>query len=682
MRIISLCRLQIKITVHVFSLLVVAMGFMHPAFADSSPNNLGNLGLNNIPSARMDDIGITRVGISYNEPYTHGFIGFQIAQPLYINVRQSVERKYAKPQRALYPALDFKLRLQEESSKKPSVAFGIDSAIGHSRTSSEYITLSKRHHNFDFTGGVAWGRLAGEGHIRNPFAALGSHFDVRRDHNDSNGSNVGDWFTGEKIGFFGGVEYFTPMKGLSLKADYGGFDYDIEQAANAQFKAPNPYSIAVNYKPFKQADISIGTTGFESVMARLSLQGGLQNWFGRKAPKVKKPDLNFPRKEIEQSQILSNFLSLNMDHSTPIQIGYKAREIANALPIGEEEIGLNLTHKNLKGPKVTIIRRDLERSLLTHQSSAEEVWHDLSFSKPDKNKQSILSHFLGHKSKSLLPKFIFKNQISLAEEDSDVLYRSSAALKFEKSLPFGVHITAEPQVNLTDNISSIRDFRALRTNTIRGNEDSFAANRFALNRAYASWLYSISQDIHVGLSAGFLEEMIAGFGGEILYRPFGKTFAIGAESWRTRKRDSDSSLNLGLEDEEKFTGHLNLYYELPNTMTTFYSKIGQYLDEDLGATFGLQNTFKNDAKLDAFLTVSNEEERGFYNDKTNIYGGVKFTLPLGNITPHLAGSEAQFKVAPFARDKSQTLQRDNTLYALTEPIAYRHLQQNWNDLLK
>ena len=221
-----------------------------PNFLPPSTNLMGTLGLNTIPSARMDNKGTARIGVSTTDPYLHSFIGFQLAEPLYVNIRQSAEISGLNDSaRRLYPGIDFKLRLMEETHRRPEISFGINSAFGHKRFSSEYFVFSKRINNFDLTGGLAWGQLAGKGHIKNPFHAFSSHFEQDRDYTSNISQNYNDWFTGKKIGFFGGVEYFTPLKGLSLKADWNAQDYSTENQTITNFKSPDPWSISLNYKP-------------------------------------------------------------------------------------------------------------------------------------------------------------------------------------------------------------------------------------------------------------------------------------------------------------------------------------------------------------------------------------------------------------------------------------------------
>jgi hypothetical protein len=636
----------------------------------------GTLGLNTIPSARMDEKGTIRLGASTSDPYVHTYMGFQLADSLYISLRQTGEISSIrqKPDH-LYPGLDLKIRLFEETATRPAVAIGFESAYGHKRMGSEYLTLSKRFKNIDVTGGIAWGRLGSAGHIHNPLASLNSHFDKRRQYNLEQAQDIRDWFTGQDIGFFGGVEYFTPLKGLSFKAEYGANDYIGERRNIAGFDAPPPWSVALNYQPWEQIDLTAGIIGGEKVMARLSIQDQLFDWPGRPHER-QAPPVIAPSRDISNSH--DNSLALGSYQSPALQIGHKTRHVINGMDGGDEKIHLNLTHKGLRGPSVTLIKHDVEQAVLYHHGSAEEIWQDTDIAK---SKNAFWD--LKNKSKSGFDfRFILDTKLNITQIDTGPLYRTALLVDGEKTWPFGFISGARARVNIHDNLHKLRGFKIPPLLTTRSDEDNFADQRFAIDRLYLGWLHSINGNVHLAATAGYLEEMFTGAGGEILYRPFGKRFAIGAEGWRVYKRNPFSRLNKEFSTKGKTTGHINLYYELPNQMTTIFARAGKYLKEDIGATAGVKTTFDNGTSLEGFVTSTREYDFDLFGNSTNLYGGIKLSLPLGNIPYIPDGSEVRFATGPFARDTGQILDHPLPLYEVTEPISYRQLSRSWTDLLK
>ncbi len=661
---------------------------------------MGTLGLNTIPSARFDETGTVRVGAGASDPYMHSFIGFQLANPLYVSIRQSAEvSSLTDSAKRLYPGIDFKLKLLDETNTRPAVAIGINSALGHKKTSSEYIALSKRINNFDFTGGVAWGQLGSAGHIKNPLRAVSSHFDSNRNYGSEETNYFNDWFTGEDIGFFAGAEYFTPIKGLSIKGEWGANDYIGERAITG-FKAPAPWSVGLNYKPKDWVDISASAIGNDKLMARLSLQKNLKKWIGKPYESSNKIDVLEPRladkKTIKEQKKPSNVfkvetsdfitkasLELHKDDNTGVSIGRAAHYLSNVSKPTAEVIELNLNNNHLKGPSLKILRKDIEKASLTHTSSPEEIWQKIKLSKQEKSKSDNKKRKDKSVKKVKLNQFdfIYKSKVSLSEDVAGFLGRDALVLETKSRLPFGFVAGVTPRLNLFDNLDRITDLRSNGFGVIRSNESDFASQRVSIDRFFASWLHSFTPSTHVAVTSGYLEEMYSGTGGEVLYRPQQKTYALGAEFWQVRKRSPYTLLSYAAEKENNTTAHLNLWYEVPKTNITSFARVGRYLGGDFGATVGLENKFDNGVKLKGFATVTDEADSNLFGGTSHLYSGVKLSLPIGNIPYVPKTSRIDFEVSPLARDSGQSLDNPMPLYELTEPLSYRQIERSWKNLL-
>ncbi len=657
--------------------------FSLPRYYAPSTNLNGIVGLNTVPSARMDKKGTVRFGSGKDDPYYHAFIGFQLADPFYVSFRQTSQTDSIKDSPdSFHPGVDFKLRLLDETASRPAIAVGLDSAFGDKRMASEYLTFSKRYKNFDFTGGMAWGRLGSKGHIKNPLRAISDHFGNERDYNSFlESQDTNDWFTGEEIGFFGGVEYFSPIEGLSIKADYGANDYIGEQGID-YFDAPDPWSLSLNYKPLDNIDISAGTIGGETFMARLSMQDQLQAWVGKPYQDKERPPLHAPRKNNNAKS--NNVLALSSFEPLGYQIGREAIHVANHSKADQEAIILPLKHKGLKGPVITLMRSDLEKAVLSNTASPDEIWHNAEIDKASSMSWMDLNENVNLKQRDHKGQFklVLEQKVGLSESDAGFLYKTSGLIEAEKALPYGFLVGATGRVNIADNLRKLSLFRFRDPNPVRSDERDFAANRFGVDRLYGSFFKSLTPSTHMNISAGYLEKMFSGYGGEILYRPFGKTYAIGAEGWRVHKRDPDSRLAKDMDKNATHTGHLNLYYEMPNKTTTAYLKLGQYLREDRGATFGIQNNFDNGTKLEGFITSTNRRDADILGNRTHVFGGVRLSLPLGSFPFIPNGSEFRLYTEPFARDSGQILDIPQSLYEVTEPISSRHLHQSWKNFLE
>lgn len=659
-----------------------------------STNYMGMTGLSTVPSARMDEAGTMRAGASHTDPHNHAFIGFQIAKPLYVNLRQSMAVSSAgqKPT-TVYPGMDFKLRLREEGRYAPAVAFGMNSALGHKRFSSEYFALSKRVYDFDFTAGIAWGRLGSAGHLKNPLATLSSHFERERDYSSDNAASPSDWFTGDQIGFFGGVEYRTPLKGFSLMADFNADAYKAESRYYG-FDKPSPWSVGFNYSPKEWVSVGASVIGLDKVMARITLQDNIFGWnmksykdshafrFDAKRPHATWRHLPREMAEAENINIgktridghdFSAVLHLNDYQPSAQQIGRAARHLAASAGPEIETITIIPVISGVRGKVVTFSRRDLEQAIARDQGSPEEIWQDISFA--DDNRSITQKN--GTRKFKLIPELSF----SLGEEETTHLYRTALSVEETKEWRYGFRSGSSLKFNMADNLHRLQKYKTINLDSVRGDADAFTYNRVNVDRAYASWMHTILPDTHVALTAGYLEEMYAGYGGEILYRPFDSPFAIGAEGWSVYKRDGTSFMALGIAPEARFTGHVNMFYDIPGTDITAFAKAGQFIGGDVGVTGGAQMQLASGMKAKAYVTATDSDDKDVFGGDRNLQAGFQLAIPLGNLKYIPQGSEARVNIAPIGRDDGGLIDKPLSLYDVIEPVTYRHLGRSWQEVL-
>lgn len=685
------------------------MFFTNSAIAGNIPDTssiYGFAGLNTVPNARMHKSGTINLTASALDPYTHISLGFQPCESLYIGLRQSAETSgVMKDAEKMYPGVDLKINLAKESEYRPEISIGLQSATGHKRMAGEYLALSKKLLDFDITAGIGWGRFGSAGQIDNPLSKILPHFDKERPLDGDAPNKPDNWFTGKKAGLFGGIEYFPPLKikGLSLKLDIGADRY-LAEKTTSDFNAPAPWSLSVNYTPKDWLDISAGTAGGDKIFGTLSLRSPLKKWPGRYIEKKEtialspyRTPLTLPgeidnsakKEEIELDAITKDNntikadLNFSQDLPLPMQIGRAARHISNNAGESPEEIRIVPIYDGLRGPSISIARADFERALSkTRNGSPQEIWQNAKF---DQENSSELDTRKGSNEK-LFHDFHFRlklsNDISLSEEDSGILYRSAILAKFERRIGSGLISGEEWRLNLKDNLLSIREYRPYESEPTRSDIDVFTQRTISAERAYMGWMTTLDNNLYAGITGGYLEEMYAGAGGEILYRPFGKTWAIGGELWRAYRRTPYAALNLGLNGDVINTGHINAWYEIPDSELTIEAKLGRYLAGDWGGSLSLNREFDNGAKMSGFVTITDQDDYDIFGEKTNLYSGIKFTLPIGNTKFIPENTEIQTEIAPIGRDNGQTIDKPLPLYQLTDKFSQRHIANHWNSILE
>ncbi len=669
-----------------------------------SVTSTGFIGLNTAPSARHDNKNTIRLGTSSLDPYLHAYIGLQISNPLYISIRQTAEvSNINEDAKALYPGVDIKLRLSQETNTQPEISIGAQSAFGHKRMAGEFIALSKRYNNLDFTAGLGWGRFATAKHLKNPLKALGTHFTKERNRNNDHPNTPEHWFTGEHIGLFGGVEYFTPIDGLSVKLDYGSDRYTAEKQA-FNHKAPAPWSAGLSYSPTEWINAGFAIQGTDKIMSRLSLQSSPTKWpitgkhYDAPAPFYKNRSGNQPNtSKIIRSAHNDNITLSNLHYSrqsifaeveipagtnTPKHIGRAIRHISAHSGTDIEEIILTPIHNNLRDNTIKVMRSDVEKALDNSQGSPEEIWKNTEFTVTDKEK-TINIPFTPNKGIKSKTQFLItqENQISLSEEDNGHLYRSSITGHIKTSPFLGFFSNTAFRLNIADNLKHLDSVRPQSNYTTKGNINAFTNERISVENSFIGYSHSLTPSWHTALTAGYLEEQYAGIGGEILYRPFSSRFAIGAEIHHVLRRDPNTALNIGLIEGGVTTGHANIWYNIPRHDLTLKASAGRFLATDIGIGLGLEKTFNNGARIDANLAISNYAESDIFGGTTHAYHGISLTLPLGGIRYIPSGSHTKTTIAPFGRNIAQRTNKPFNLYKETEQLTLKHIADHWSEIL-
>ncbi len=170
-------------------------------------------------------------------------------------------------------SFDVKIRLWEEGRIRPAFAVGLQDVFGRAAFGGEYFAISKRIGDLDFTAGLGFGYLGSRGHFGNPFALFSNRYKRRDPDPAPGGLHFNSYFRGRDVALFGGVEWFTPIKGLSMLAEYGGHDPAREPfGLEAELDERLPFNVALRYRPLPWIDLGLGLMGGRYVTARASLR--------------------------------------------------------------------------------------------------------------------------------------------------------------------------------------------------------------------------------------------------------------------------------------------------------------------------------------------------------------------------------------------------------------------------
>jgi len=261
---------------------------------EAGPNTFGITGLVAMPSARFAPGGIVEVGVVAEAPYRRFYLRLNPFDWLEVVYRRD-EVTNVLPDGTVLPlsqgsffrhffagtghpslvdrSFDVKVRLWEEGRVRPAFAVGLQDIFGRAAFGGEYFAISKRIGDLDFTAGLGFGYLGSRRHFGNPFSLFSNRYKRRNPDPAPGGLNADSYFRGRDVALFGGVEWFTPIKGLSLLAEYSGHDpARAPFGLGSEFNERLPLDFALRYRPLPWIDLGLGLMGGRYVTARASLR--------------------------------------------------------------------------------------------------------------------------------------------------------------------------------------------------------------------------------------------------------------------------------------------------------------------------------------------------------------------------------------------------------------------------
>ena len=241
-----------------------------------SLNLYGMTGLIDMPSAEMQPDGQFSITSSYFGGYLRNTIAVQFLPWLETAFRYSVLKDMlpGPDETTLYDrSFDLKLRLIEESPEWPGVVIGLQDFLGTGVYSGEYVAATKNFLGGDLkvTGGFGWGRFGGNLGLDNPLCRGQNRFCDRTRSGGLGGEvEFGQFFSGEEIGVFGGLEWQTPVDGLTFKIEYSDDEYSRERELGS-FSPNIPFNFGLEYRPLEGVEIGTYYMYGSEIGVRLSL---------------------------------------------------------------------------------------------------------------------------------------------------------------------------------------------------------------------------------------------------------------------------------------------------------------------------------------------------------------------------------------------------------------------------
>jgi hypothetical protein len=194
----------------------------------------------------------------------------------------------------------------------------------------------------------------------------------------------------------------------------------------------------------------------------------------------------------------------------------------------------------------------------------------------------------------------------------------------------------------------------------------------AIEYLVAEHFFRPGENLFGRVTAGYLEKMYGGVSAELLWKPQGSRFGLGADLNYARQRDFDQLF--GFRDYDVVTGHVSGYLELPKG---FHARLdaGRYLAGDWGSTLEITREFDNGFRVGAFATLT---DVGFDDFGEGSFDkGIRVMIPLAWITGQQSRQTFGTTIRPVLRDGGAQLSVPNRLYGVVRPLQTRTLKEEW-----
>ena len=679
-----------------------------------SSSNIGETGLLVMPNARFMEEGILKFGISSSFPQEFTSI---VASPFpwmeatyrYTEIENKLYGPFIYSGNQSYKdkGFDIKLRLIKETKYLPSVAFGLRDIGGSGLTAAEYFVFSKRFGRLDTTLGLGFGALGSDANIRNPFISFHESFNYRNSDVGQGGNfNSKDWFSGQQVAAFGGLEYSFPKYGLSLKVEYDTSNPDIPFSNNLPLEVKSRFNAGLVYALGDWVDIGLSYERGTQWRFSFFFKGN----YGKKfiVPKLDKPLYVVKLNEEQKTRIIENnnlfYRSLNLalreekiylqgasleEGSVDIVIAQprftsyvrasgRAARITSALsPTQVKEITVYNMNGDIEIGAIRLNREEFDKAEMKQSSAAEVLLKSNLFSSKTEPKYQTTEfqprvnfpeHFL-----SMKP--AMKSQIGGPEAFylGQLWWRIDSTLKFRRSLSLYTTLG----LDIYNNFNQLNNPSQSTIPRVRSNIQDYlkeGANNIAMMKLEYTW--SPKQDLYARFDIGLLEEMFGGYGGEILYRPFDKKYSLGMTLHKVKQRGFKQRFSF--RDYETYTGFFEFYYDWPLDITSSIF-VGKYLAGDKGVTLDLSRAFKTGFRVGIFATATDLSAEEF--GEGSFDKGFYFAIPLDIFYPNYTKGNIGFGLHPLTKDGGAMLSYHNTLYGLTGDTNKASLIKRWNDLL-
>lgn len=669
-----------------------ADGSAAPTWLPPTYNDWGGTGLWQTPTARMPPAGQFAFTLSHVAPYTRYNFLLQPFDWLQVTFRYSNinNRPYgligqSGNQAYKDKSIDARVRLWRESRYLPVVAVGIRDLSGTGMFAGEYVVANKRWGAVDASLGLGWGYLGARGDLPNPLDIFGSKFAHRPNSGSVSGGefNAQGYFRG-RTALFGGISWQTPLPQLVMKLEYEGNDYRHEPLGDNQ-RQRTPWNMGVVYRLGRHVDFSAaferGTTALFSLTLHSNLAAIAETPKpldppplppASRAPTAAPTQVDWPKAsaELEANAGIAVTQIAQRGHELvvtgePRRYYYPAESVGRMARVLDRYLGPGIDWYTLEDTRrgASVVATSVDRTrfdaLLDHRITVAQLSRATEQDEPLPQPEQVLYRAPQQKFHG---GFSPGYQQTVGGPNAFILYQLSADYQASYAFTPNVWWSGEASYNLINNYDKFTYDAPSNLPRVRTYVREYLTTaRLTIPLFQLTAATRLAPDWYAMAYGGMLEMMYGGVGGEVLYRPFGQQWALGADVNWVRQRAFDQRFSF--RPYHVMTGQLTGYFDTGVDGVLAKLSVGRYLAGDWGGTIDLSRQFRNGVRIGAWATFTNVSAAQF--GEGSFDKGIYLSIPFDLLLPRSTRRNADIVWQPLLRDGGARLNRQYTLYDLT-----------------
>lgn len=663
---------------------IVLIPFAH---ASNGPNTSGQTGLINSPDARLEADGMFRLGLAYLDPYTTSWISISALPRLELSARYTAIANVEGFQSQNYgdykdKAFDTKLQLVQESTWLPALSVGIQDFLGTRVFAAEYVVASKRIGDVDISLGTGKKRIDGVfGGLRyTPFedsswSVLAEH-DATRYDTDLGTDRSGAWKRYNKPAW--GVEYrYGWLAGRVLQqGEEWGVNLFIsiplmEDEFIPKLHEPLPYSRdTTETAPEKGADV-------------VAIERGLE-------------DQGFRNIFLERDNATLHAVVAHPRISTPGRVAGRAARVLDAHSSTEiEKFSISITESDLPVISYDVQDRETLRGFLSFEKNWSDLEPTLSTrgSRPrsaTENEVRLTSNLTQPTNSSPMMDLAGTDGhfVSFQQEDNFLnswrvvpfnlstffndpsgafRYDIFATANFDRRLTSKLFFKSSVRLTLLEDVSDVTQASNSTLPHVRSDvADYKREGPLKLDSLYINKYFHLSSGTYGRATAGYYEEMFGGVGGQIIYFPIHKPWAVDLSVDGLRQREVGGGVDF--REYAVVSSILSFHYRLPWYGVHATLRTGRFLAKDDGARVEVSRRFNSGFELGAWYTVTNGNDITSPGSPDDPYydKGLFLVIPLRSMLTQDTRAAPRLSLSPWTRDVGQIVRSPGDLYRIMD----------------